>query len=256
MAEFYDDADLYELHAEGVPGDIRYFSKLAKVAGRVLDLGAGSGRVSVAMAKVGAKVAGIELSEDMLRLADKRISRLDVATAKRISLYHGDMRDFDFGRKFPLIIIPFRSFQHLMTPEDQRACLQCCHRHLTKTGRLVIDLFDPNLRILGDNLSHNGTSLRKLQDIPYKDGHITVSNFRLMCPGEQRIEEDWHYEYFSADGLSRWKKLQRLKLRYSYRFEMEHLFELEGFKVVKLEGDFRGGAYDHGTEQLWTVKLA
>ncbi|MEE9312799.1 MAG: class I SAM-dependent methyltransferase [Planctomycetota bacterium] len=256
MPDFYDSAELYELENQGVPGDAKYFAKLAKQAGRVLDLGAGSARIAIAMAKAGAKVTGIELSESMLEIASERIAKLDAATVKRIDLYHGDMTSFDLGKKFPLIVIPFRSFMHLLTVKDQRACLQCCRNHLTKSGQLVIDLFDPNLRIIGESLGIGGTSLRKLADVPYKEGHVTISHYRMGCPGEQRLEEDWYYEYFDASGLSRWKKLQRLKLRYLYRFEMEHLFELEGLKVIKLEGDFKDGKYDHGTEQLWTVKLS
>lgn len=256
MPDFYDDPELYELHAQGIPGDAKYFAKLAKQAGRVLELGSGSARIAIAMAKTGAKVTGIELSEGMLEIASSRIDKLDDKISKLVSLYHGDMTSFDLGKKYPLIAIPFRGFMHLQTPTEQRACLRCCRDHLTKTGKLVINLFDPNLRILGESLGINGTVLRKLQDIPYEDGFVTVSQHRMACPGEQRFEEDWYYEYFNALGKSQWKKVQRLKLRYSYRFEMEHLFELEGFKVEKLEGDFNGGKYDHGTEQIWTARLA
>src|SRR5262245_53730731 len=58
------------------------------------------------------------------------------------------MRDFDLARTFSLVTIPFRAFQHLLTVEDQIACLTCVRRHMSADGRFIVDLFNPSLEML------------------------------------------------------------------------------------------------------------
>lgn len=255
--DFYTSPELYDHVADGVPGDVDYFSALASGAKRVLELASGTGRVTIPMARAGAKVTGIELRQAMLDTLDEKLAREKADVRKRLDLYVGDMRNFDLGIKFPLIVIPFRAFQHLHGVDEQRACLQCCREHLNKTGRLVINLFDPNLRILGSSVDVNATAVRHIAEKDLGRGErLVVTAARTACPEEQRFEENWVFEKFDARGQSAWRRAHKLHLRYFFRYEMEHLFELCGLKVEKLEGDFNGGPFRHGGEQIWTVKRA
>ena len=256
--EFYLDPEFYDLFSTGVPGDAEYFVKLAADAGRVLELAAGTGRVTIPMAEAGARVTGIDLEPAMLEVASRKLEKLPAKVRQRVTLLEGDMRAFDAGRRFPLIVIPYRAFQHLTKVVDQVACLTCCREHLTKSGRLVIDLFDPNLRILGKNVSSVlGNPIKHLKSIEMPDGGVlSCSTSRTPCPEEQRNLEEWVFEKFDADGVSQWRRRTTFNMRYFFRYEMEHLFELCGLEIVKLEGDFNGGPYRHGGEQLWTVKRA
>lgn len=255
--DIYASPDLYDLLSTGVPGDTEYFSALAKKAKNVLELAAGTGRVTLPMARAGAKVTGIELRESMLDACAAKLEDESAAVRKRVDLYQGDMRSFDLNRTFPLIVIPFRAFQHLVATEDQRSCLECCRDHLTRQGRLVINLFDPNLRILAANLEVNATAVRKVGEVKLDGGERVVAfATRTSCPEEQRFEEDWVYERFAEDGRSLWRRGRKFTLRWFGRYEMEHLFELCGLKVEQLEGGFKGQPYHHGGEQLWTVKRA
>lgn len=257
--DIYHSPTDYDLTSLGVPGDVAYFSKLAKKAGHVLELACGTGRVTLPMARTGARVTGLELNEDMLTHAQTKADALDASTCKRLTLVHGDMRDFKLRKKFPLIVIPFRAFQHLLTVPEQRSCLGCCRKHLAPGGRLVIDLFDPNLRILGAHLSPgtSGNSIlsEKVRD-PATGETLAIFATRTACPEEQTNREDWVYERFDKQGKSLRRELRTFYMRYFFRYEMEHLFELCGFEVLKLEGDFKGGAFKHGGEQIWTVTPA
>jgi SAM-dependent methyltransferase len=252
--DIYASPDLYDLLSDGVPGDVEYFSKLAGGAKRVLELAAGTGRVTLPMARAGAKVTAIELRESMLEAAAAKLDAEPAAVKKRIEWLQGDMRGFALDRTFPLIVIPFRAFQHLLSVHDQRACLESCREHLTRQGRLVINLFDPNLRILAGNLDINATAARKVGEAETREGRVIAMSTRVTCPEEQWFEEEWIYECFDAAGRSRWRRARKFTLRYFYRYEMEHLFELCGLEVEKLEGGFKGQPYRHGGEQIWTVK--
>ena len=251
--DLYLDPDLYDLFQLGVAGDVEYFVRLAKSAGKVLELASGTGRVTIPMAKAGAKVTGIELRKSMLDVAAERVGALPEKTARNIELYEGDMRGIDLGRKFPLIVIPFRAFSHLHEVADQRACLGCCRDHLTKSGRLVINVFDPNLKILAANLETHGSAVRRLAEFEVPGGRLVVYDSRLASLEEQLIEEQFIYEKFDGAGNSVWRKVRYIHLRYFFRYEMEHLLELCGLRVAKLEGDFKGGPFRHGGEQIWTV---
>lgn len=255
--DIYAAPELYDMLSTGVPGDVEYFSKLAKQHKRVLELACGTGRITLPMAQAGAKVTGIELRESMLDAAALKLESETPAVRKRVDLYQGDMRSFDLGKTYPLVVIPFRAFQHLIDVKDQRACLECCRDHLTRQGRLVINLFDPNLRILAANLEVNATAVRKVGEVEVGEGERVVAySTRTSCPEEQRFEEEWIYERFAADGRSLWRKARKFSLRWFGRYEMEHLFELCGLQVEKLEGGFKGQPYQHGGEQIWTVKKA
>ena len=253
--DLYTAPDLYDMLSDGVPGDAAWFAKQAAKAKRVLELAAGTGRVTIPMARAGAKVTAIELREPMLAAATGRLAREKPPVQKRVEMFQGDMRAFDLKQTFPLIVIPFRAFQHLHAVADQRACLECCRDHLTRQGTLVIDLFDPNLRILGANLDVNGTAARLFGEKALPKGERLVAmSSRVTCPEEQRFEETIVYEKFDRDGNSLWRRAHKIHLRYFFRYEMEHLFELSGLEVVKLEGGFKNQPYTHGAEQLWTVK--
>lgn len=101
-----------ELRPRGLrDGELDFFVRLAaKNGGPVLELASGAGRILMVLAEAGFEVFGIEASEHMLVLAKKAITLTSVDAQKRIHLIQGDMRQFAFRRKLPLIIIPYHSF--------------------------------------------------------------------------------------------------------------------------------------------------
>ena len=87
----------------------------------------------------------MEPAAAMLAMAEAKRKNAAPAVHGRLELIAGDMTDFDLGRTFPLIVLPFRVFQELLTVCDQRAALRCIRAHLPPQGRLVFDLADPRL---------------------------------------------------------------------------------------------------------------
>ena len=91
---------------------------------------------------------GLDASPKMLAVCRERLQSESAEVQSRALLVEADMRTFDLGRTFTLITIPFRPFQHLITVQDQCACLRTIRRHLMDTGRLILDLFNPSLDAL------------------------------------------------------------------------------------------------------------
>jgi len=136
------DAHFYDLdNREQLKYDIRfYIDRAVKINGHILELACGTGRITIPLAEAGHEVWGLEFSRQMLEQFKNKIKGLPKETPDRIHLVHGDMSDFTFDQKFPLIIIPGRSFQLLIDEKKEISCLNNVHHHLTKDGFFILDL--------------------------------------------------------------------------------------------------------------------
>src|ERR1700693_3291004 len=129
--------DLFRVPA----GDVAFYGNLARESGGpVLELGCGTGRVLLPIVRDGIACTGLDSSEAML----EEFRRKD--PPGNLRLLAGGMESFDLAPdRFPLIFSAFRAFQHLLTVEDQLACLAAVRRHLAPGGRFAFDVFAPKL---------------------------------------------------------------------------------------------------------------
>ena len=261
MDFYHVAADLYDhtfgrADLEGERGDVAFYVEEARKAGSpVLDLACGTGRVLIPAAHAGVTVVGLDKSPAMLATARKKIARLPEATRQRIELVEGDMRSFSLDRLFDLIIIPFRSFLHLMTPADQRQALGRIREHLAEDGRLVFNIFDPRLDMIASHLGHRGHPLEKESELTHPETGRQVVEWvrRRYDAANQTIEEERILEELEAGRVVA-RTHAPLSLRWIYRYEMEHLLELSGFAVEALFGGFDRGPFRHGGEQVWIAR--
>lgn len=255
VLSYGDDRKLYLslaqelMHSRNLPGDID------RDDFPVLELGVGTGRVAAYLAGQGVGVTGIDLSTAMLEKAKERRSHLPSEAARRLTLQRGDMKDFDLeGRgKFALAIIPFTAFQVLLAVEDQVSALRCIHRHLCHGGQLAIDIFDPRL----ERCAPGVVARSKVWEGPHLvTGRIwrVFVDARTNIPEEQLLHEDWRFVEIGADGVVTSQYYGSLTLRWTYRFEMEHLLQRCGFNIMNLWGDCERGPFAYGKRQVWLVR--
>ncbi len=147
---FYRDARFYDHTYRQYRSDRGFYLRWAKkLGGPVLELGAGTGRIAIAIAEAGIDVVGVDLSAAMLARANERVAKQSKRVREHIELREGDMRELDLGRRFPLVIAPFNVFQHLYDEADVEGALATCRRHLTPEGRLAFDVLMPDHRSFG-----------------------------------------------------------------------------------------------------------
>jgi SAM-dependent methyltransferase len=238
----------------GVDGDVPFYVRHAqRSGGPVLELGAGTGRVTWALAQAGLHVVGLDLSPAMLACAQAKAPAMPPQVRERVRFVQADMADFDLGRTFSLVLIPFRGFQSLTTPEQQRRCLGCIHRHLRPGGCLIIDLFDPRLDLCVPNTPPwptKGTVRHPLTGHP-----VTVESFsRTTDPFQQVFTESWRFTEATDVGEVVRQEEESLTLRWTYRWEMRYLFALTGFEVVAEFSDFSESPPTYGREQIWIAR--
>ncbi len=255
----YDRADaaFYDYCATGLEGDVQFYIEEARKAGSpVLELGCGTGRILIPVAEAGISIVGLDRAPTMLSIASQKIARLNVETQRRIELVEGDMRDFSLGRRFKLATIPYRAFLHLLTSEDQRQALGCIREHLIDNGRLVFNFFDPRLDIIAAHFGSLGAAMKKDREFVHPDtGHrVILWDTRQYDPERQLIEEYFIFEELDHGGRLVSKTYSPLTLRYIYRYEMQYLLELCGYKIEALYGDFQRGPFRYGGEQIWVAR--
>ncbi len=234
IAEFYDD--VYE-HVR--PNDISFFIEYSgKSGGRTLELACGTGMILEPTAVSGCDITGLDYSLYMLRKCREKLDKQPAEVQKRVKLMQGNMASFDTGETYSLVTIPFRSFQHLITVEEQKACLTCVNKHLSPHGQLIIDVFHPR----PDRLVPNPSYTAEVEDYPDKelpDGRKLRRTNRIAGFHRDRQYNDVELIYYITHPDGKKERLvQSFPMRYLYRYEMEHLLTLCGFRVVELYGNF------------------
>ncbi len=139
-AEAYD----YDLgRAADAMGDVPFYLRLARETAEkdqsVLELGCGTGRVTIPIAQAGIDVVGLDDAPPMLDVARRKAA----AAGVRVRWITADMASFSLDQRFGLVIIPFRSFLHLLTEAGQLACLRCVYDHLLPGGRFALNVLAP-----------------------------------------------------------------------------------------------------------------
>ncbi len=232
-AEFYDYSEPYRMRA-----DIAYYVDAAVTSGGpVLEVGCGTGRVLIPTLRAGIPAVGLDASEKMLAICRERLMAEPNDVRSRAKLVQGDMRSFDLPDTFKLVTIPFRSFQHLETVEDQMSCLAYIRRHLEPGGRLAFDVFNPSLeKLAGDEVM---VEVRDQPAFYTEDGRRVERWHRFIERDKQRqvFRQEFIYRITYPDGREE-RQVHPFSMRHLFRYEVEHLLVRCGFKVEHIYADF------------------
>ncbi|KQQ32687.1 hypothetical protein ASF61_14195 [Duganella sp. Leaf126] len=124
--------------------DLPAFERHLQPGMRVLDLACGAGRLSFPLARLGARVDGLELSADMLALAALHGAQDHADIADRVRFMQGDMTQFALDQQYDLIILGITSISLLRSAPLRAGLYACVARHLAPGGRFVFDTIDPD----------------------------------------------------------------------------------------------------------------
>jgi SAM-dependent methyltransferase len=238
VADLYDHVRPYQERQ-----DVAFFVDAAVRAGSpVLEIGCGTGRVLIPTARAGIEIVGLDLSPHMLAVCRRRLREEPQDVQRRVRLVEADMRSFDLGQAFTLATVPFRPFQHLLTVDDQLACLHAIGRHLMDGGALILDLFNPWLEAIVKQ--EVGVEWGDEPEFTTPDGrrvtrrHLTVAANRY----EQVNRFELVYYVTHPDGREE-RLVHAFSMRYLFRFEVEHLLVRAGFDVAQVLADYDGSPY-------------
>jgi SAM-dependent methyltransferase len=241
-----DLAELIDLDYGDFAEDLPFYESLAQRSeGAILELGVGTGRVALQLAGAGHEIWGVDNDETVLARARSR-----AGDAQHIHLTAGDMRDFDLGRSFALIYAGFGAFHHLLTPDEQLACLRCVERHLAADGLFVFDL-----RAIFATDWEAGESVPLLHDWTRSlaSGEMVTKLRTIHVERAAQIQHETHfYDLVAPDGSLR-RVVTNVDLRFSTRYEIEGLLRGAGLQLEQFYGDFELSPYDDDSEYMITI---
>lgn len=226
MSSYEGFAPVYDAWAADMTDDVDFYLELARAAdGPIVELAAGTGRISVPIAQeTGKPVIGIDLSPAMLELARARAAEAGVD----LDLREGDMRDLDLVEATDLVICPYRALLHLPTWTDRRRVFERVARALRPGGRFAWNAFVFDHRYA---VEYDG----KWQDSPRR--HLTE-----YSPGDNRVD------ITLADGPT-------LSLWWITRSEWEALLDVSGLEAEALYGWFDRRPFDdESREFVWIAR--
>ncbi len=239
FARFYDV--IYHQLRSGV--DSHYFlDKIKNTRGRILEVGTGTGRFFTQALHAGADIYGIDISKSMVDILKSKVD-----ASEHFRIFTGDASVMKLNKTFQLIIAPFRVFSHLIDVSDQMNFLNNIWEHLERDGSFIFDLFVPNPELL-----HQGMDKVMDFDGEYEPGkklrRITSSHADIV---NQIMDITMKFEWEAND---QWiSKEWNLKLRYFFRFELEHLIRLSKLKLENIYGDYHEGSLNKESKEFVVV---
>lgn len=227
-----EEALLYSLVHDGAPGDVDFYVRVTKGAGRVLELGCGWGRVASRL-EVGEAV-GLESDGGMRALGASR----------GFTAVDGDMRRFDLGR-FDFVIVPFTGIYCLLSEDDLLACLRSVREALAPEGRLVFDAYAAD-RFHEESAPEDYPDdlLELVAEIEHGGEPLLVYERSTWDRDAQRVDAFYVYER-ERDGLV----IAELEIghRYVLSDTVRPLLERAGLRLVSMAGSFEGEPFDRET---------
>jgi SAM-dependent methyltransferase len=227
--------EFYDLFADNT--DIPFFLEFARKMGSpVLDLAAGTGRVSFALAQEGFEVVALEHSPSMMAEARKKHESSPKEVSSRITLVEGSMKEFSLDQKFPLVIVP-NSFVHLLTTQDQLSTIRCVKEHLTDDGLFILDLYP------GEHQYERATFEDGPANLP--DGRTVTRSGAIQSDYANRLMRvELTYKVRDPDG----QVINEIDIvsgaAIIFKHEAEYLIRASAMKIEHEFGDFEKNPYN------------
>ena len=225
---------------------------------RVLDLCCGEGRHSIALAKTGLSVTGVDLSSEMLEIARQNATQQGIFSVEEeagfvgeqveyrndeegLVLYQADMRQLpdDFKDQFDVAINLFSSFGYLESEDDDQRVLHQIASSLKPGGKLLIDLLNREWVIINNE---------EYDWHQHEDGRLVLEHRDFSL--EHSVNHITYTE-ISLDGTRR--EMSDLRMRLYSLTELIKMFKTAGLSFRAVYGGFRGEEYSVNTRRMIVV---
>jgi SAM-dependent methyltransferase len=219
----------------------------ASSPGPILDLGAAAGRVALELARAGAEVVALDVDPTMIAAIAQNAAAAGPEIAGRITPLCADMRAFILDAPVARVIAAMNTFQVLLTPEDQLACLAAVRAHLVPDGELWFDVAMPDVVD-----AQSSIGIVRASDVYTDPG--TGSRlahafwFEWVDPVTQNAEFTHRVDEIAADGTMR-SFFRHHTVHIFTPVELRHLLARAGFEITQAWGDFSGAALEPGAER-------
>ena len=238
-APFYDWENARTLGRRDVP----FWRRFAQDApGYVLELGCGTGRVTLPLARAGVRIVGVDRSAQMLDRARRRVIRAGLRN--HVQLVRADIRNLPFpASAFSTVLAPYGVLQSLLRERDLAAALDAAHKALPRGGAFGLEL-------VADLPSWE--EYRKRMSLRGRNGGAHVTLVETVRQDRARRITIFDQEFTERRGRHRRTARFALTFRTLSVPQMVRRLEKAGFAITALLGDYRGGSWDPRAE-VWMI---
>jgi ubiquinone/menaquinone biosynthesis C-methylase UbiE len=246
-------AEIYDVWATAdpacVPSRDFYVQLCSETEGSVIEIGVGTGRIAIDVARKHKKIIGLDISSSMLERCQQKAKVAGVL--ERVKLIQGDIRSPSFVQQAELVVFPFRSIGHLLTLEDKKRVLSEIFNQLAPGGRFVFDhyIFDESWA-----RSHDGVARLMYSHLSDGEGLFIWDTYRYDYANQQMdcfiiVERcDRYGKVFS-------KTYCPLSFSWIYPEQIRKMALEIGFEVEALYGDFSYSDFnDQSRNQIWFLR--
>ena len=209
---------------------------------KILEFGAGTGRLAIPLIREGLLYSGIEISNEYVEYAHSKHNLK--------SIIYGDMRDIDLKQKFDYLFIGFNSFAHLLHSADVSLFFDTVKRHMHSSSYFYIDIFMPQVSFLYKGSNHK----EKIMD--FFDSNIQE---------DVVIEETLDYDHKTNIISINWNYIRAKNVTYhTFKFQMKAYYPDTmnrslidaGFIIENLWGNYEGSLLTEESDvQIYQCKL-
>jgi ubiquinone/menaquinone biosynthesis C-methylase UbiE len=241
-ADFYDWENAQTLDRR----DVKFWQAMAhRTSGPILELGCGTGRVTIPVARIGARIVGVDRSSEMLGHARKRSRR--IRSHGRPIWLRGDIRFLPFraSARFDLVMAPYGILQSLVRESDLKATLASVARVLAPGGLFGVDLV-PDLPVwkeYRDKVRFRGVR---------RGGKSRITLVESVRQDRAKKLTVFDQEYIEQRGRERRSHRFSLVFRTLTVPQMTKRLENAGFRIKAVLGDYSGEPWDPRAD-VWLI---
>ena len=244
LAPFYDalnsevDYDGYLAYIQG-----QFGLHMDKEPKRILDLACGTGSMTLPLAKAGYDVVGLDLSPEMLSVAQERVQRARLS--RRVFLTMQDMTDFDVGERVDAVVCTLDGVNHLPNTKAVSACFASVRNALKEGGLFLFDL----------------NSKRKFGEV-YGNEAYTMEADGAYCVWQNAYHPntgvcDFYINLFVEDEDGRYERYEDLEREKYYSLStIQKLLKQNGFECIGIYGNTDAEAVTDDNDRWYVVARA
>ncbi len=245
-------ADLYDIYFP-VTFDIDFFvNETQKTSGEVLELMSGSGRISIPLLEAGVHLTCVDISAKLNAIFKSKLEQ----KGYHAEIYQMDVCELEISKKFHMIIIPFQSFAHIVSVDDQRKALERIYQHLLPGGTFICTLRNPTVR---QRDIDGQLKLAYTYPLVEKQGKLLWWMLEEFDPDDNQIVKAYEFfEEYDAEGVMTSKRMMELHFRLSPKDEFEDLLKTTGFSIKSVYGDYAYNGFDPDSSpvMVWILEKA
>lgn len=242
IAAYYD-----AMHAS-LQDDVGLVLSLAADGGPILELGCGTGRLLLPVARAGYGIVGVDRSLSMLRYARERLQQEPPEVRERANLLCADMGQFALGQEpFRLAMIPYNTLMHVDAAQLPVAFANI-GRHLARDGQLFIDVVNP--LAVEQTPNDHFLTLEKTFEDPRRGELVVVMASNELDAARQQLRITWIFDATPRQGGPITRRVARVDYTYYFAHQLALALEEAGMEVAGLFGNYRLDPFEEDAERL------